>query len=145
MGVGSGNAQGHGKEHHSYKNGIKSFHAFSGSARQTIRFCERCAKDLLTARFGEWAVHHRDHDRANNDPSNWSLLCKRCHQREHECWLALRNLKPRRCAVCASEYAPTGPRQLYCSTECRASAQRTPAPPETVYFSPYRDDIPKAA
>lgn len=33
-------------------------------------------------------VHHEDHNRKNNVESNLHLVCKRCHQIEHECWLA---------------------------------------------------------
>ena len=37
------------------------------------------------------AVHHKDHNRKNNVESNFELLCKRCHQVEHECWKNLTN------------------------------------------------------
>lgn len=47
--------------------------------------CWTCAesfsKELLL-------VHHLDHDRHNNVIENLELVCKRCHQIEHECWLA---------------------------------------------------------
>lgn len=33
-------------------------------------------------------VHHLDEDRNNNVETNLELMCKRCHQVEHECWLA---------------------------------------------------------
>lgn len=33
-------------------------------------------------------VHHKDHNRHNNVLDNLQLVCKRCHQIEHECWLA---------------------------------------------------------
>lgn len=33
-------------------------------------------------------VHHKDEDRNNNVEANLRLMCKRCHQIEHECWLA---------------------------------------------------------
>ena len=87
VGIGSGNAQGRGPANHSWKTGVSRFKAFSRTARQTIRFCQRCQKDLLNAPTGHWAVHHVDHDQTHNDPSNWELLCKRCHQLEHRCWL----------------------------------------------------------
>jgi hypothetical protein len=89
VGVGSGNAQGSGRDHHSYKNGIKTFQRVSRTIRQTVRFCERCGKDLLSAKHGEWATHHRDHNRENNVRENFELLCKRCHQLEHDCYEAL--------------------------------------------------------
>lgn len=37
-------------------------------------------------------VHHIDHNRANNKIDNLQLVCKRCHQIEHECWLAFRKV-----------------------------------------------------
>jgi hypothetical protein len=50
--------------------------------------CERCEKDLTDAGPYEWVRHHRDHDRQNASEENIEILCKRCHQIEHECWLA---------------------------------------------------------
>jgi hypothetical protein len=40
---------------------------------------------LISVGKYEWVVHHRDHDRSNNVDENFELLCKRCHQIEHEC------------------------------------------------------------
>ena len=37
-------------------------------------------------------VHHEDHNRHNNVITNLSLVCKRCHQIEHECWLAFQKV-----------------------------------------------------
>ena len=37
-------------------------------------------------------VHHIDHNRDNNKIDNLQLVCKRCHQIEHECWLAFRKV-----------------------------------------------------
>ena len=85
VGIGSGANQPKGDKHPAYKNGISGFAAFRKVARQTIRYCQRCRKDLHNAKSAEWAVHHRDHDRANNTPENFELLCKRCHQLEHDC------------------------------------------------------------
>lgn len=45
--------------------------------------CNRCDKFLLGLTKYEWCVHHMDHDRTNNDETNFELLCKRCHQLEH--------------------------------------------------------------
>lgn len=47
--------------------------------------CERCGKDLRYANRWSWCVHHKDHNHSNHDYSNLELLCKRCHQVEHEC------------------------------------------------------------
>lgn len=53
-------------------------------------FCAHC---------GEWhekdanfLIHHKDHNRDNNVKINLELVCKRCHQIEHECWLAFRKV-----------------------------------------------------
>ena len=46
-------------------------------------FCEQCGSDKYLL------VHHKDEDRANNDPSNLKTLCRKCHQVEHECWKVL--------------------------------------------------------
>lgn len=35
-------------------------------------------------------VHHKDGDRYNNTTSNLELVCKQCHQIEHECWKAFK-------------------------------------------------------
>lgn len=55
--------------------------------------CERCHADLTGASRFEWCVHHKDHDRTNNVDDNFELLCKRCHQLEHDCIAALPNEK----------------------------------------------------
>lgn len=55
------------------------------------RYCERCSKDLLNAEPWQWCTHHRDHNRTNNVDSNFELLCKRCHQLEHDCAANLPN------------------------------------------------------
>jgi len=83
VGVGSGNAQGRGKDHHSYKNGTGTIPRHE--IKDLIRYCEFCEKDLLDATSGYWVIHHKDHDHTNNDISNLQLLCKRCHQLEHNC------------------------------------------------------------
>lgn len=88
VGIGSGNAQGFGENHHSFKNGISVFIKFSKTARTVIRYCERCSKDLLNAGPFYYVVHHRDHNRDNNCIENFELLCKRCHQLEHDCYKA---------------------------------------------------------
>ena len=48
--------------------------------------CERCSKLLFPPQRYMWVVHHRDHDRSNNSEENFELLCKRCHQLEHNCF-----------------------------------------------------------
>ena len=72
-GVGSGNNQGFGITHTSYKNGSGIY------IRQIKESCERCdSKRKLV-------VHHKDRDRKNNEPSNLETLCRRCHHFEHDC------------------------------------------------------------
>jgi len=76
-----------GAEHHAYKTGIGMFsQRLSKEYRARVRFCEHCSKDLADAPRAFWCVHHKDHDRTNNQDSNFELLCKRCHQIEHKCW-----------------------------------------------------------
>lgn len=86
VGVGSGNAQGNGKEHHSYKCGITGFQWRKLEAL-TSWTCSHCGKNLLhTIARGytyHWVVHHIDHDRSNNDLENLELLCKQCHAKHH--------------------------------------------------------------
>ena len=85
-GVGSGGAQPKGKESPYYKTGIGcDFSAIRAKIKQERRYCEHCGKDLIDATHYQWCSHHIDHDRINNDESNVALLCKRCHQIEHEC------------------------------------------------------------
>lgn len=88
VGVGKGGMTGTGKDNQNYKNGIGIFAKYRKVIKETIRYCERCGKDLIDANRYQWCVHHKDHDRANNDVSNFELLCKRCHQIEHECLTA---------------------------------------------------------
>lgn len=47
--------------------------------------CERCGKDLEHVNKWQWVVHHKDHDHSNHDINNLELLCKSCHQKEHNC------------------------------------------------------------
>jgi 5-methylcytosine-specific restriction endonuclease McrA len=87
VGVGSGNAQGRGNSHHTYKNGIKGFQKRKLDSMSAHK-CERCGKDLtesISTNKYMCCIHHRDHDRNNNELSNHELLCKRCHQLEHKC------------------------------------------------------------
>ena len=76
-GVGSGGMNKLGKEHHSYKNGIGIFRklAFEHFSKE----CMRCKSTKFIV------VHHRDYNRTNNKIANLEVLCKRCHQLEHNC------------------------------------------------------------
>jgi hypothetical protein len=44
------------------------------------KVCNRCGSE------NEIVVHHKDRNRKNNDITNLEVLCKKCHQHEHECW-----------------------------------------------------------
>jgi hypothetical protein len=83
VGIGSGNAQGTGKEHHTYKNGIGSYRKIAKENKSP--FCEQCLTPIDFSNHYKWCVHHKDHDRTNNELDNLELLCKRCHQIEHDC------------------------------------------------------------
>lgn len=73
-GVGSGNNQFY-TNNHMYKNGIGSFHetAFKNKKHE----CERCSSTT------HLLVHHKDHNRGNNELQNLEILCKKCHQKHH--------------------------------------------------------------
>lgn len=87
-GKGSGSATGKGKENHMYTYGVANFQQYARERKQTVGLCEICGKDIKEATHYEWVGHHKDHDRTNNDISNLILMCKQCHQIEHECWKA---------------------------------------------------------
>jgi len=89
-GVGSGGLTGSGEDNQNYKNGIGIFQTkLRHEIRKERRYCERCGEDLINVSRHHWCVHHIDHDRTNNKKSNLELLCKRCHQVEHNCIQAL--------------------------------------------------------
>lgn len=93
-GVGSGNNQGRGSEHHSYTTGIGcDFQDKRSGIRDERRYCNRCDQDLMDAGRHYWCLHHMDHDRTNNNTDNLELLCKRCHQIEHDCHRAFESVE----------------------------------------------------
>ena len=51
--------------------------------------CWHCGTALTPSTM---LLHHLDHDRTHNVRSNLEGVCKRCHQIEHECWLAFRKV-----------------------------------------------------
>lgn len=91
VGVGRGGSNKKGADDSQYKSGIGTFQRLRKKMKEEINRCNRCGKDLSTATHYQWACHHIDHDRTNNDPSNFELLCKRCHQLEHDCFSHLNN------------------------------------------------------
>lgn len=77
---------GFGEQNNNWKNGIgKLKNGWNKILKDERRYCERCNRDLKFVTRYLWAIHHKDHDRTNNNESNLELLCKRCHQIEHEC------------------------------------------------------------
>lgn len=89
-GIGSGNNQGKGTMHHSFKSGIGIFKRIKLESMKEL-ICENCSKDLTDLISDKkkgryfWCVHHIDGNRENNSLENLKLLCKRCHQLEHNC------------------------------------------------------------
>ena len=92
VGVGRGGHNTPGELHPQWKGGESKFGQVLAPAYwKKVRYCERCNEDLAHAAPAMRAVHHIDHNRKNNVESNFELLCKRCHQVEHECWKNLPN------------------------------------------------------
>lgn len=85
VGVGKGGANTSRNKDSQYKTGIVYFKKRRYQIKVERRYCERCKKDLINAKSACWCIHHKDHDRTNNVDSNFELLCKWCHQMEHNC------------------------------------------------------------
>lgn len=88
VGVGKGGSNKKGEDHKQFSTGMCIFYKWRRKLKDELNECQRCGKDLSTASRYEWACHHKDGERKNNHPSNFELLCKRCHQVEHDCHLA---------------------------------------------------------
>lgn len=89
VGVGKGNhSRNRGPSHPQYKNGWTAYIKLRSELKAATQRCNRCEKDLSNATRWEWVCHHKDHDRSNADRDNLEILCKRCHQVEHQCWKA---------------------------------------------------------
>ena len=84
-GVGKGGNPLKGESNPMYKHGMYVFETLRTEIKEERRFCERCDKDLVDATHYMWVVHHKDHNHWNHELTNLELLCKRCHQVEHEC------------------------------------------------------------
>lgn len=77
-----------GEANSNYKHGRNTFRAWARDRLADLNnCCERCGNKIENLRNG-WAGHHKDHNPMNNVPDNLEVLCKRCHQIEHECWRA---------------------------------------------------------
>ena len=70
---------------HNYKDGLsrgtinRTTKRVLLSVGRSLFTCERCG---YTGRI-PLARHHKDHNRANNEPDNLEVLCVSCHNREH--------------------------------------------------------------
>jgi len=74
-GIGSGGNQ-WGANNHQYT-GKSGVGGCMRAMRELPNVCNRCgAKEKLLA-------HHIDHNRQNNELSNFEILCKKCHQAHH--------------------------------------------------------------
>lgn len=64
-----------GENNNNYKNGIGTYNKKAFENQEHC--CSNCGatENLL--------VHHKDEDRTNNDLSNLTILCKKCHQEHH--------------------------------------------------------------
>lgn len=81
-----------GEGHWNYKDGSYTYETIRKELKETLRYCNRCKKDLLEATHYFWAVHHINHDHYDNRPENLELLCKSCHQIEHDCHKAFESV-----------------------------------------------------
>ena len=91
-GPGSGGKLGH--ENQNYRHGICVFRRWAKEKlKQLNNCCERCGNYIDDSIRGTWAGHHKDHNRQNNVKENLEILCKRCHQVEHECWRAFQSVE----------------------------------------------------
>lgn len=92
-GKGSGSNTGFEKENHMYSHGQCTFRRWAKELKESDKgFCAHCNKDLRLLTHYEWVGHHKDHNRMNNTKENLILLCKKCHQIEHQCWKAFESV-----------------------------------------------------
>jgi hypothetical protein len=85
-GVGSGSKLG--PDASNFIHGRSVFRRWAKERKELIGICEQCGKDIKHATHYEWVGHHKDHNSKNNVIENLMLLCKQCHQIEHQCWKA---------------------------------------------------------
>ena len=85
VGVGKGGSTKTGEDNSQYVSGEGRFRRLRKELRLSVRYCEWCGVDLKDATRWEWCVHHKDHIRSHNTRDNLVMLCKRCHQVEHDC------------------------------------------------------------
>ncbi len=92
-GKGSGSSTGREDKNPMYSHGRSVFRRWAREKLESLSYCcERCGNFIDVTARGTWAGHHKDHNRNNNIKSNLEVLCKKCHQIEHECWRALQGV-----------------------------------------------------
>jgi len=79
-----------GENHWNYKDGSWVRQTYNRELKEKFKCCTVCSKDLTDTPWSSWVIHHIDHNHFNDVLSNLTLLCKRCHQIEHNC---INNLK----------------------------------------------------
>lgn len=67
-----------------YKNGT-GIDWFAEALKILPARCNRCGRVETDEKYviRNLLLHHRDGNHNNNDPSNWEILCKKCHQAHH--------------------------------------------------------------
>lgn len=80
-------------------------------------------RHVASVSLGRWVepheiVHHRDEDRANNDPVNLVVAVKEAHARLHH------PPKTLSCAYCKTEFLPKSKGVTHCSAACGKKARR---------------------
>lgn len=81
------------KANQNYKHGQCVFRRWAKERLKSLDYCcERCGTYIDVSVRGTWAGHHKDHNRLNNIKDNLEVLCKKCHQIEHECWRAFQGV-----------------------------------------------------
>ena len=82
-----------GIENQNYQHGRSVFRRWAQEKLKQLSYCcERCGNFIDATVRGTWAGHHKDHNQSNNVKDNLEVLCKRCHQIEHECWHAFQGV-----------------------------------------------------
>lgn len=104
-----------GKENPQYKYGAGEFTRIRAELKEKIGKCERCGKDLQNVGHYEWVVHHKNHNHYDNSEGNFELLCKRCHQLEHECRKRIPKTYEKVCLLCDEPFIAKVHNQKYCS------------------------------
>lgn len=69
----------------------------------------------------EEVVHHTDHNRRNNAPSNLEILTRGEHARVH----SPRILREKTCEYCQEAFRPRNHRQRFCSPRCAQCSRRS--------------------